>query len=166
MIRIQFLICLLFVLFYRLGAKNFHPGLYQPDKHHMTILNADNYKKILFEEKSNVLYFVEFYAHWCGTCVRYAPIWIELAKEAKLWKNVVKFAALNCGDPLNSRICDEFEIIIYPTIRLFPLHPQFSPPMHGGRDFNLRKKEYFLVEILEIIEKYDNPTWPNLKTFK
>ncbi|RMZ97550.1 sulfhydryl oxidase 1-like [Brachionus plicatilis] len=166
MMSIQFVILLLVGEIYKLEAKSFHPGLYQADKHYITILNNDNYRQVLFDQKSDVMYFVEFYAHWCGTCKRYAPAWINLASEAKSWQKVVKFAAMNCGDSQNSPVCGQFEIDMYPTVRLFPVRARFNPPLHGARDFDTDKKSSFLSELLTEIQNSNNPSWPNLKPFK
>lgn len=166
MMSLQFIFLLFLNSIYRHDAKNYHPGLYQQEKHHITILNNDNYKKILFEPDKNAMFFVEFYAHWCGTCKRFAPLWINLANEAKSWKSVVKFSAMNCGDSLNSPACSELEIEMYPTVRLYPVRSQFNPPLHGAREFDSDKKSTFLSEILAEIEKSNNPMWPNLKPFK
>lgn len=84
---------------------------------------------------SNQLWVVEFYAHWCGHCKRFAPRWIEMADLFKGrtelylpcsllilvlnvvgWKPHVQIAALNCAE---QESCNNFLITGTPTLRVF-----------------------------------------------
>ena len=42
------------------------------------------------------------------------------------WRNVVVVAGIDCADDNNTATCREFEIMGYPTLKLFPAH---APPL-------------------------------------
>ncbi len=48
----------------------------------MVILHVNNFQELIFKE-SETAWAVEFYSHWCGHCVRYAPEWKKLATDVK-----------------------------------------------------------------------------------
>lgn len=49
-------------------------------------LTKDNFKKLVLD--SDQLWFVEFFAPWCGHCKSLAPIWEKAAKGLKGVVNV------------------------------------------------------------------------------
>ena len=53
-------------------------------------LTKDNFKKLVLDSQD--LWFVEFYAPWCGHCKNLAPSW---EKAAKNLKGVVKVGAVD-----------------------------------------------------------------------
>jgi thiol-disulfide isomerase/thioredoxin len=55
---------------------------------------------------------VLFYAHWCGYCTKFMPIWEKLEKDLD-----IKTIKINC--PENENLCDKYNIQGYPTIKLF-----------------------------------------------
>ncbi|KAF0972828.1 hypothetical protein FDP41_009077 [Naegleria fowleri] len=67
------------------------------------------------------VYFVKFFAPWCGHCKRLAPVWSELAKELEDSSiphyNNVQLAKINCDE--HSDVCRKFSIRGYPTLKLF-----------------------------------------------
>lgn len=42
-------------------------------------LTEQNITQVVYDP--NTIWFVEFYAHWCGHCKRFSPIWKALARE-------------------------------------------------------------------------------------
>ncbi|XP_074655304.1 sulfhydryl oxidase 2-like [Tubulanus polymorphus] len=63
---------------------------------------------------------VEFYSSWCGHCIRFAPTYKKLAKDVEGWLNYVKIAAIDCASPTNTKICRNYDIEGYPTLKIFP----------------------------------------------
>ena len=53
-------------------------------------LTKDNFKKLVLE--GDELWFIEFFAPWCGHCKQLAPSW---EKAAKTLKGVVKVGAVD-----------------------------------------------------------------------
>jgi len=49
-------------------------------------LTKDNFKKLVLD--SDYLWFVEFYAPWCGHCKNLAPSWEKAARQLKGVVNV------------------------------------------------------------------------------
>lgn len=91
-------------------------------------LDATNFDKTVYN--ASVASFVEFYAHWCGACRKVKAKIIELGKQSERWHNqVIRVAAVNCGDSLNENLCHSHEIAVYPTLKLFG--PRHNIQRHG-----------------------------------
>ena len=60
-------------------------AMYDNDKH-VVKLTADNFKDLVIN--SDELWFVEFYAPWCGHCQKMEPAWKQVAKRLKGVVNV------------------------------------------------------------------------------
>ena len=65
-------------------------AMYESASSRVVNLNAANFKSTVLD--SDEMWFVEFYAPWCGHCQRLEPSW---EKAAKLLKGVVKVGAVN-----------------------------------------------------------------------
>lgn len=153
-------------------------GLYDDQIDNIEILDANNFDQIIYSHGSNQSQqkiikasFVEFYAHWCGGCKRYARHWRELAKETKLWhQNVIRVAAINCGDYRNEKLCRQHNIQYYPSLKLFPAYAQFDRNDHDGLlvKENTDKLDHLIEKMILFIENSINkpPQWPNLEQFK
>jgi len=68
---------------------------------------------IFDKEALSGLWFVEFFAPWCGHCKHLAPIWDALGAEVKGKVNVGK---VDCT--AHSDICDRYEVAGYPSLKL------------------------------------------------
>lgn len=60
------------------------------------------------------LWFIMFYAPWCGHCKRLEPIWAQVAQS--LYKSNVRVGRVDCTRFQN--LAMEFGIQGYPTIKL------------------------------------------------
>ena len=72
------------------------------------VLIKSNEGKIL---KTNGIWFIKFYAPWCGHCKRLAPVWEELS-EKLIGK--VNFGEVDCD--AESGLCDRFNIQGFPSM--------------------------------------------------
>ena len=63
---------------------------------------------------------VEFYASWCGYCRGFAPVFKTFAREVAGWADVIKVAAIDCGDRINAEtVCQGANLTGYPTIKYY-----------------------------------------------
>ncbi|XP_060088592.1 sulfhydryl oxidase 1 [Heteronotia binoei] len=96
------------------GARS--QGLYSPDDP-LALLRGDTLERTIFNSSS--AWVVEFYASWCGHCMQFAPVWKELANDIKDWRPAVMLGVIDCADTTNQKICSEFKITGYPTLKFF-----------------------------------------------
>ncbi len=78
---------------------------------------------------SDDMWFVEFYAPWCGHCKALAPVWKDLASALD---GKVKVGAVDCTT--NQQTCSEFSVQGFPTIKFFGSSKERPADYEGGRD--------------------------------
>ena len=75
-------------------------------------INDSNFKKEVLEESLHVL--VDFWATWCGPCLRMAPIIEEISKE---YQGKIKVCKLNVDDA--PKTASHYDIMSIPTLAIF-----------------------------------------------
>lgn len=75
-------------------------------------INDSNFKQEVLEESLPVL--VDFWAVWCGPCLRLAPAIEEIAKE---YKGKIKVCKLNVDEA--PKTTSDYEIMGIPTLAIF-----------------------------------------------
>lgn len=78
---------------------------------------------------SDDMWFVEFYAPWCGHCKALKPAWTGLATSLK---GKVKVGAVDCT--ANQQTCSEFGVQGFPTLKFFGDNKESPMDYNGGRD--------------------------------
>ncbi|EHB02128.1 Sulfhydryl oxidase 1 [Heterocephalus glaber] len=100
---------------------------------------------------------VEFFASWCGHCIAFAPTWKALANDVKDWRPALNLAALDCADETNSKVCRDFNIPGFPSVRFFKAFSKnglgTTLPVAGANVQTLRER---LIDALES----HHDTWP------
>jgi len=74
-------------------------------------LSTSNFQQVL---NSEIPFFVEFFAPWCGHCKQLAPIWEKVATGLK---GVVPVGKVDCT--VHQDLCSKYDVKGYPTIKLF-----------------------------------------------
>jgi len=134
-------------------------SLYSSEDPVIELVNTNLTVNIYDPEK---IWFVEFYAHWCGYCQRFSPIWKQLARDFDVpsWYNILQFGAVNCAQ----QSCDRFSIQGTPTLRLF----------YGGygtkgidmpANMDVEQLRIQLLQQLEIAQSYGFVKSQNLPNF-
>ena len=80
--------------------------------------------------KSDEIWFVEFYAPWCGHCKSLEAHWDTAARKMK---GVVKFGAINVDAEENKSIGSKYAIQGFPTIKIFGLNKKTAPTDYEGK---------------------------------
>ncbi|KAM3876102.1 sulfhydryl oxidase 1 [Diretmus argenteus] len=127
------------------------------------VLNPENVDSVLINSTAAVV--VEFYAHWCGHCIAFSPVYKSLARDIKEWRPAVDLAAIDCAVEENRKICTGFGITGYPTIKFFHA---YSKSDSTGLDFQgfprevrgLRQK---IIDKMETHEEHWPPACPPLE---
>lgn len=93
----------------------------------VVILTKNNFNENVYNSTSASL--VQFYNSPSDHCVKYAPVYKQLASSIQNWKNVIKVAAIDCSESQNTQICQQYEIKDYPALRYF--QPQLKSQTTG-----------------------------------
>eukprot|EP00347_Sterkiella_histriomuscorum_P002789 403366793 len=101
-------------------------GLYG-SKSPVVKLTKDNFKKLVLD--SDELWFIEFFAPWCGHCKQLAPVWEETANKLK---GVVKVGAVDMTTDQEAGAA--YGIQGFPTIKFFGFNKQKPIDYNSGRD--------------------------------
>lgn len=103
------------------------------EEDHVIPLGSDSFDNSVSD--GNV-YFVKFFAPWCGHCKRLVPTWKELANEFKD-NNSVKIAHVDCT--VHRQVCSKADIKGYPTLKVFHKGEEYKL-YKGPRDLDALKK--------------------------
>ena len=141
-------------------------GLYTEDDK-IELLNNTNFQAVVCG--SEKAWLVEFYSSWCGHCINFAPAFKEFAAEVFEWRDVISVAAIDCANEANSPTCREYEVMGYPSIKLF------KPSTLAGDMGELRQShdksvpglKKSMLDFVENLEKEGTwgKNWPNLMPF-
>lgn len=138
-------------------------GLYNSSEDKVLEYISENFIKSVYRQPHATL--VEFYNTYCGYCRAFAPIYIELANDVARWNNAVQIAAVDCTAEVNFKLCPEFNVTSYPSMRYF--HPNLE---YDAKNLNLGipvQKTNFTVHRNQLIDfikgGYPNGNYPNLQ---
>ena len=81
---------------------------------------------------------VAFVAPWCGHCKSLGP---EFTAAAQSLSPLIPFYAVDCDEASNKRLCAEYQIQGFPTIKAFP-----RAGKGGARDYQGERKKGALVD--------------------
>ena len=138
--RASFLFCLVLILsVVVLAAGSFAHALFT-EGDGVVMLTPENFKDEVLKHKGPVL--VEFFAPWCGHCVRGKPEYIETAKALD---GVVKVAAMDADK--YGAFAGKYGVQGFPTIKWFGANKRQPTDYDGGR-----KKADFVAEALKQVE--------------
>jgi len=92
----------------------------------VVILTNDNFEA----QTSDGVWFVKFYAPWCGHCKNMAPTWSQYATTVKDRSLPYKVAKVDCT--VQRDVCQKFGIRGYPTLKLLKGGDAYD--YNGGRE--------------------------------
>lgn len=101
------------------------------------VLTDSNFDQLVMQDTKNV-WFVKFYAPWCGHCKAIAGVWDQLATDMK---GKVKIAKLDAT--VENAVPQRFGVQGFPTIKLFPSGKKTdnsAVAYEGGRDLSSFKQ--------------------------
>merc|ERR1719383_714291 len=101
-------------------------------------LTGDNFKQEIIDSKKNS--FIKFYAPWCGHCKNVKPHWDKLIEEFDGGKIII--GDVDCT--AETKLCEEYKIAGYPSLRYFVNGSDKPEDYQGARDYPDLKK--FILE--------------------
>ncbi|KAM9305040.1 dnaJ homolog subfamily C member 10 [Gastrophryne carolinensis] len=94
-------------------------------------LTQDNFKKLVKEREREEIWFVDYYAPWCGPCRALMPEWKRMARHLS---GLINVGSIDCQK--YSSLCSMEYVNGYPEIRLYPANhhnPNYYHSYNGWR---------------------------------
>ncbi|XP_047443287.1 sulfhydryl oxidase 1 [Mugil cephalus] len=130
-------------------------GLYTPSDQ-IVLLAPGNVESFLVNSTAAMV--VEFYASWCGHCIAFSPVYKKLARDIKEWKPAVNLAAIDCAAEQNRKVCINYMIRGYPSIKFFPAYSKSDAEGVNIREFS-RDVQDLRHRVIDMLETHSDP-WP------
>mmetsp|Transcript_54588 Transcript_54588/g.81039 ORF Transcript_54588/g.81039 Transcript_54588/m.81039 type:complete len:426 (-) Transcript_54588:470-1747(-) len=92
-------------------------------------LTDSDFDKVVAQDPLNGLWFLKFYAPWCGHCKKLTPV---LDKVAPFMKGKMAFGKVDCT--VEKKICERFGIKGYPTLKIYRDGDYFDYPQERDAD--------------------------------
>jgi thiol-disulfide isomerase/thioredoxin len=157
------------------GSKSFTPNPNLPSlydytgKDNVQVLDFNNFDTVVYPANSTGMWFIEYYAHWCGTCKRYSAIWKKMALETKNWhENVIRFAVVNCGANENSELCQHQDVKYYPKLVFYSTNlRKINGEYNSGHEISMAMDpDKVLKPLVEKITESKTKEFPNMPQFE
>lgn len=104
-------------------------GGFYPASSDVVTLSDDDFEEQVIQDDN--VWFVEFFAPWCGHCKALKSDWMAAARQLK---DKVKVGAVDCTGP-GQAVCQKYGVQGFPTLKLFNKGAKSSPiDYQGGRD--------------------------------
>ena len=88
-------------------------GLHAAPPSDVVVLDSDNFDRMTKEG----IWFIKFYAPWCGHCKRMAPVWEQLAQKMREEGGKIRVAKVDADG--ETEIGERFAIQHYPTLKVY-----------------------------------------------
>lgn len=100
-------------------TETIHPSVQQ--------LDSVAFKEKIHARPAGSLFFVDFFAPWCGPCQQLAPEFRRLARQWAVANpdSQIGFGSVDCNQ--NGQLCDREGVRSYPTLRLYRHSDYFAP---------------------------------------
>ncbi|CAL8308272.1 unnamed protein product [Lota lota] len=150
------------VCFFLISPSITEAGLYTVSDQ-ILVLTPQNVNSALINSTAAIV--LEFYASWCGHCVHFSPIYKSLARDIKEWKPAVDLAAIDCAVTENSKICRDYGISGYPSIKFFNAYSTSTSMGKSIRGFSrdLGVLRQLIIDQMEAHEEPGPPACPPLE---
>uniref|UniRef100_A0A3Q1AXJ7 Sulfhydryl oxidase n=2 Tax=Amphiprion ocellaris TaxID=80972 RepID=A0A3Q1AXJ7_AMPOC len=137
-------------------------GLYTASDQ-ILLLSPGNVEAALINSTAAMV--VEFYASWCGHCIAFSPVYKSLARDIKEWKPAVNLAAIDCAAEDNRKVCTNYRIRGYPTIKFFHAYSKADSAGLAFKDFSrdVRSLRHKIIDKLESHVEAWPPACPPLE---
>lgn len=150
------------LLLSRVGPVAGAASLYDPSMP-LKILNGSTFHKVVLNTEN--AWIVQFYNHWCGHCIKFAPTFRAFANDIAGWKSVVSLAVIDCVE--NMKACRAYGINSYPTIKFFQARSTLRDRgVEGEAHHDPDLLRHQAVDFVDRTDAYhgDRPAaWPSLE---
>ncbi|XP_066947378.1 sulfhydryl oxidase 2-like isoform X2 [Macrobrachium rosenbergii] len=132
----------------------------------LSILDHTNFTASLLGSEN--AWIVEFYNSWCGHCIQFAPTWKLFGKDIRDWQHTIKVGVIDCSVDENNGICREYEVMGYPTMRLFAARTKKGDVGKDTYSRNVEDLNKSVITFLVEQQKANNgsSSWMNLLPYQ